>query len=46
MGSSGGSLATFIGRRLLIMIPLLILISLAVFSLVLIMRRYASSWRT
>ena len=36
MGSSGGSLATFIGRRLLIMIPLLVLISLAVFSLVLI----------
>jgi peptide/nickel transport system permease protein len=36
VGSSGGSLATFIGRRLLIMIPLLIMISLAVFSLVLI----------
>ncbi len=36
MGSSGGSLATFIGRRLLIMIPLLIMISLAVFSLVLL----------
>ncbi len=36
MGSSGGSLATFIGRRLLITIPLLIIISLAVFSLVLI----------
>ena len=36
MGSSGGSLATFIGRRLLITIPLLIIITLAVFSLVLI----------
>ncbi len=36
MGSSGGSLATFIARRLLIMIPLLIIISFAVFSLVLI----------
>ena len=36
MGSSGGSLATFIARRLLIMVPLLIIISFAVFSLVLI----------
>ena len=36
MGSSGGSLATFIGRRVLITIPLLVLISMAVFSLVLI----------
>jgi peptide/nickel transport system permease protein len=36
MGSSGGSLATLIGRRLLITIPLLVLISFAVFSLVLI----------
>ena len=36
MGSSGGSLITFIGRRLLITIPLLVLITLGVFSLVLI----------
>ena len=33
---SGGSLLTFIGRRLLITIPLLVLITLGVFSLVLI----------
>ena len=33
---SGGSLLSFIGRRLLITIPLLILISFGVFSLVLI----------
>ncbi len=36
MGSSGGSLPTFIGRRLLLIIPLLIIISLTVFSLVLL----------
>jgi peptide/nickel transport system permease protein len=36
VGSSGGSLLTFVGRRLLITIPLLVLITLGVFSLVLI----------
>jgi peptide/nickel transport system permease protein len=36
LGSSGGSLITFIGRRLLITVPLLVLITLGVFSLVLI----------